>query len=54
MIVLSTSNSLGYSSYMGLAFIIAAGLNILVILILWIILITSQSKKFDYKALKWK
>jgi hypothetical protein len=53
-LIISSSNPLGDNSFYGYALIIAAGYCLLVNFILWILLITSYEKKFDYSLLKWK
>jgi hypothetical protein len=52
-VIISSSNPLGYSSYTGYFLVAAGGLSLMMILILWVILVTNQNKKFDFTVLKW-
>jgi hypothetical protein len=51
--ILTTISPLGYGTYIGYFFAAAGGIAFLMVLILWIILVTNQTKNFDYTALKW-
>ena len=52
-VVITTTNPLGESNFYGYALIGAAIYTFLIVLILWKLLLTNSTKKFDYSNLKW-